>query len=326
MNNKAEFCARFGTRFIVTVDTEEGFDWDQPLSRVDHTLTAIPALRDGQQFFEKAGVVPLYFTDYPVVQSDEALDILLPAVQAGTAEIGSHLHPWVTPPFSESVNSHNSYAGTLPQDQEAAKIKTITDAIIARFGTHPKAYRAGRYGIGGNTAQLLAQLGYRCDSSIRPLFDYRKDGGPDFRRARNTPYWMEEADSLIELPLSVSYVGWAGRAQKIKIAHFLEHNEALRPFAARARLLNRIPLTPEGIPAAMACRAIDNLVAEGAQILVMSFHSPSLAVGHTPYVQNDRDLTQFYAWFATVFDHCAKRGIAPASLAQILDSVSSGRR
>ena len=322
MDNKAEFRAHFGARFIVTVDTEEGFDWDQPLSRVDHTLTAIPALRDGQRFFENAGVVPLYFADYPVVESDEARDILLPAVQAGRADIGSHLHPWVTPPFSESVNSHNSYAGNLPQDVEAAKIKTITDAITNRFGVQPRAYRAGRYGIGGNTPELLAQLGYRCDSSIRPLFDYRKDGGPDFRGARNTPYWIADSDSLVELPLSTSYVGWAGRSQKPKIARFLDGNDNLRAVAARARLLNRIPLTPEGIPASMACRAIDNLMKDGAQLLVMSFHSPSLAPGHTPYVHNAADLARFYAWFTTVFNHCAKRGITPASLSQILDGIA----
>ena len=35
---KARFALGFGCRFIVTVDTEEEFDWSKPLAREGHGL------------------------------------------------------------------------------------------------------------------------------------------------------------------------------------------------------------------------------------------------------------------------------------------------
>jgi hypothetical protein len=37
----------------------------------------------------------------------------------------------------------------------------------------------------------------------------------------------------------------------------------------------------------------DALLARGARTFTLSFHSPSLDVGHTPYVTTQRDLDQF---------------------------------
>jgi hypothetical protein len=55
-------------------------------------------------------------------------------------------------------------------------------------------------------------------------------------------------------------------------------------------------LTPEGISAEEALRGIGIALDEGLPLLAFSFHSPSLAVGHTPYVRSDEDLDAFYAW------------------------------
>ena len=35
----------FGQRFVLTVDTEEEFDWGKPLNRADHSIHTIPRLR-----------------------------------------------------------------------------------------------------------------------------------------------------------------------------------------------------------------------------------------------------------------------------------------
>ncbi len=37
-------------------------------------------------------------------------------------------------------------------------------------------------------------------------------------------------------------------------------------------------------------------LAEGVQVINLSFHSPSLAVGHTPYVRDEGQLDALYAW------------------------------
>ena len=323
MHANVSFPDGFGTRFCVTVDTEETFDWDGPFSRVEHHLGALPTLAEGQGYFARAGVVPTYFVDYPVARNFAAIDALGQAAADGAAEIGTHLHPWVTPPYVEDVNRHNSYVGNLPHETESAKLDSVTTAIERAFGRRPTSYRAGRYGIGPNTAAILHAAGYRIDSSVRPLFDYRNEGGPDFSDATSLPYWFGPDDSLLELPLGCAYTGWAGRRFRPWLFSKLNGTGRLQGLAARSRLLTRVPLTPEGTPPDLACAAIDRLQEDGAPVLVMSFHSPSLAIGHSPYVRTAADLKRFYGWFDTVFDHCARKGIAPASLA-LVHAAASG--
>ena len=55
----------------------------------------------------------------------------------------------------ELKNDRNSFAGNLPATLVDAKFAQIKDAISDNFGVEPKIYRAGRYGIGPDTARIL---------------------------------------------------------------------------------------------------------------------------------------------------------------------------
>jgi hypothetical protein len=312
MPTRVHFDSSFGTRFILSVDTEEEFEWGGGFAREGHGLASVPALADGQRFFESAGVAPCYFVDAPIASSGAAVAILRPALEAGRAEIGVHLHPWVTAPFDEALTSRNSYAGNLPLETERAKLRTMTALFADRFGEQPRAYRAGRYGIGPNTLGLLDELGYLIDSSLRSQFDYRADGGPDFRASSLRAHWTGPRLAMLELPLTSVFVGAAGRWGP-QLYHRLELLPTTRALLARTGLMQRVPLTPEGVPAALACDAIDVAIDIGLPVLTMSFHSPSLAIGHTPYVRDAADLAALYAWFDRVFDHCARRSVLAAT-------------
>ena len=87
---------------------------------------------------------------------------------------------------------------------------------------------------------------------------------------------------------------------------------------ARLGVVERIALTPEGIPAERACKAIDIAVELRLPVLNFSFHSPSLQPGNTPYVRSQADLDRFYRWWDVVLDHLARRGVAATTTAQIL--------
>lgn len=310
----------FGTRFMLFVDTEEEFDWNAPFSRTGHGVTALSGMARGQAYFAAAGVKPIYVTDYPVVDCDVASAMMAQWVSDGAADIGAHLHPWVNPPHVEEVNAANSYVGFLPEAVERAKLEALCRRIEERFGQRPIAYRAGRYGVGPNSARLLAQVGFRLDSSVRSRFDYSHQHGPDFCGLPQTPYWAGPERTLVELPLSTAFVGLLrGAGERLyRAAH------SMGPLAgalSRARMLSRVPLTPEGISASEAIAAIDALIEEGVPILNFSFHSPTLEPGHTPYVRDEADRTAFYGWWDTVLAHLAKRGVGAASLDQFLNAV-----
>ncbi len=310
----------FGTRFMLFVDTEEEFDWDAPFSRTGHGVTATKGMARGQAYFAAAGVRPVYVTDYPVLDDDAAAAMMGQWVADQAADIGAHLHPWVNPPHVEDVTAANSYVGFLPEAVERAKLEALCARIEQRFGQRPVAYRAGRYGIGANSARLLEQAGFRLDTSVRSRFDYSGQHGPDFRGLPKNPYWTGPRRSLIELPLSTAFTGLLRAGGE----RLYQRTQAMGPLAgalAKARMLSRVPLTPEGVTAAEAVAAIDALMEEGVRVLNFSFHSPTLEPGHTPYVRTEADRTVFYAWWDVVLDHLAKRGVLAASLDQILAAV-----
>lgn len=308
----------FGPRFLVTIDTEEEFDWAAPISRDNHGVTAAPRMAEFQQFCEAHGVVPLWLVDWPIANSAQAAEILRPAAVAGKAEIGLHLHPWVNPPFDEQVSQFNSYAGNLPEALEREKFVRLHQAIEANLGVSPVVYRAGRYGAGPATAGLLKDMGYAIDTSVRAHFDYSDgDGGPDYHAHPLTPYWLDPQASLLELPVTTVFTGLLRRLGP-KLLPLAARVPKLPGVLARTRLLERIPLTPEGIPVRDALRAIDAAVAQRALALVFSFHSPSLDVGHTPYVRSQAQLARFYDWWEQVLGHLSKHNVTPATVAEVL--------
>lgn len=307
-------------RFVLTIDTEEEFDWDQPLGREGHTTVHVPCIGKFQSFCENEGVVPIWLVDWPIANSDEAAQILRAPLASGKAEIGVQLHPWVNPPFAEEVTQHNSFSGNLTPDLEAAKFILLRDQIEEKFGIAPLIYRAGRYGLGAETAGLLLREGLAIDSSVRAKFDYSSAGGPDYRPHPLAPYWLDDERQLLELPLTTCFWGML-RRQGDLIYPRLWRAPALRGVLARLGLLERIPLTPEGVSVEEAIRAIDMALDDGLPVMVFSFHSPSLHPGHTPYVKGEADLDALYDWWRRVFAYLELRGVKPSSVNEIMNSV-----
>lgn len=311
----------FGQRYIVTVDTEEEFDWTKPIARDGHTLHSVARLARFQEFCEAKGVCPIYLVDYPIITSPTAVEILRNAVAAGKAEVGVQLHPWVSPPFDEEVSQFNSFSGNLPTELERAKFRNLRDAIENAIGKAPLMYRAGRYGVGPNTADILSEGGIAVDTSVRATFDYSTGGGPNFRDFPITPYWIDRTKGLMELPLTTVYWGLLRQFGTALYAR-MWRVPRLRGALARIGMLERIPLTPEGVTIEEALRGIDIAIDMQLPVLVFSFHSPSLAPGFTPYVRNEDDLDALYDWFRQAFAYLERRGVRPTKVSELIDAVA----
>ena len=315
------FEPQFGQRFLLTVDTEEEFDWTKPLAREEHTVLTVARLAKFQEFCEGQCVIPVYLVDYPIATSPAAIEILRPAIAAGRAEVGVQLHPWVSPPHDEEVNERNSFAGNLPLALEQAKFTNLRDAIAENFGRAPLIYRAGRYGVGPNTAEILSGGGIAIDSSVRSCFDYSSQGGPNFRDFPVRPYWLDRSKGLMELPLTTIYWGLLHQMGAWLYPQMWRVPQ-LRGLLARIGLLERIPLTPEGVTVEEAIRGIDIAIDQALPVLVLSFHSPSLAPGYTPYVRSEDDLDALYGWWRQIFAYLRARGVAPTAVSELIDAAA----
>ena len=318
----ARLAPGFGQRVLLTVDTEEEFDWGAPFRRDGYGLSHVAAIPRFQSFCEGIGAHPVYLVDWPIVTDARAVEIIGDAVRRGTAEVGVQLHPWVNPPFEEEVTRFNSFAGNLPPALEAAKFMALRDAIEAAFGSAPLIYRAGRYGLGPATADLLKRAGLRIDTSVRALFDYSGEGGPDYSRHPLMPYWVDAERQLLELPVTSVHRGLL-RNLGVPLQRLAARVPRALGALSRLSLLERIALTPEGVSAEEALRGIDIASDSGLPVIVLSFHSPTLAPGLTPYAADEAEVEALYAWLAAIYADLARRGIRSCTVADIV-AASAG--
>lgn len=313
----------------VVVDVEEEFDWAAPFDPANTSVTALRHIHRAQRLFDRHGLRPTYAVDYPVATQAEGYEPLREILADGRCHIGAQLHPWVTPPAGEIVGKRHSFPGNLPPGLERAKLVRLKAALEDTFGLSPLLYKAGRYGVGPNTAGLLHSLGFRIDASLVPSRDYRPLGGPDFRDSPLGPFWFGPGRSLLEIPVTCGFIGLAGGLPQPLAARLTA--PALEPFGlpavlSRTGLLGRVQLTPEGVPLAEAMALTRALLRRGTLVFQLCFHSPSLAVGHTPYVRTRTDLDRFLGWLADYLDFFfGEVGGAPTTPADLLSLAEANR-
>ncbi len=294
---------------LVVVDTEEEFDWAAPFDRDSRAVHNIPEQAHAQAVFDSHGVAPTYVIDYAVADDAQAAGLLGGWQREGRCLVGAHLHPWVNPPDEEAVTTFNSYPGNLPAELERAKLARLTDRITETVGVRPTIYKAGRYGLGPNTTAALDALGYEIDLSIVPATSFAGDGGPDFRRFPHAPYWFGPEERLFEVPLTRGFPGILGDAAPAvhrAIAGPLGRALRLPGILSRLGIVERIPLTPEGVSLEENKRVVRYLAGRGRRVFTYAYHSSSLLPGGSPYVRTVDDRDRFVAGiddFLTFFRH-----------------------
>ena len=64
---------------------------------------------------------------------------------------------------------------------------------------------------------------------------------------------------------------------------------------SRTGIAEKTTLSPEGASHALHKQLIDQMMKTGQNVFCLSYHSPSLAPGNTPYVRTEKDLENFLA-------------------------------
>lgn len=304
--------------FLFLVDTEGDNEW--VLHRRIPSVRNLQALPRFQTLCERYGIKPTYVCTYTVAQDDDAVATLKAFVNAGAAEVGTHLHPWTCPPWNTRWDDAQTYPSELPTELLEAKLKVLTETLTEKFGRAPTSNRAGRWGFDIRFARMLQSMGYVVDSSVTPLVDWRNNpgarggtGGPDFTHAPLHPYRLGGADATIpsitglaeipttivedsRVPLAVS--GWAGTLPEHHV-----FRRALNGFRLHRKLWFRPTL--ESVDSMVA--AAEVVEREKVGVLNMMLHSSELFPNGSPYFADAASVDRLFDRMDGAFEKIFRR-------------------
>lgn len=289
---------------LVTIDTEEEFDWLAPVSPENTGVTHAQALPKIQTLFESLGVRPTYVVDYPIATTDSSQEVLSEFLARDACEIGAHLHPWVNPPIEEVIRPRNSYLCNLPLALQKEKLKRLTAAIEDAFGISPTTFKAGRYGIDFGLIPTLQKLGYTADTSVLAYTDWTYDEGPNFADFDNRPFQLtaplfpQDAgySPIWEIPCTVGFSRQPFRFwSKVHRALSADKFHFFHPIGIlwRTGVMRKNVLSPEGTELSDQIQLLKMLGQQTDVVLNVTLHSPSVEPGHTPFVRTKAELTLF---------------------------------
>jgi len=299
--------------FLLTIDTEEDNAWNLDFRpHTDVTVENIQHLPPFQQFCNEIGLRPTYLIDYPVAVDQTASAILRQLFKEGQCEIGTHVHPWCNPPYTEERNHRNSYLNNLPPELQYDKLRVLTETIEERIGTRPVSYRAGRYGFDHSTVPVLEALNYVVDSSVVPLRNNKNPDEPSFTKVSLLPYHLnrknvcQPGDSpIVEIPITVDFTR--------KIPGWLKQTYPTLPDIGIRRILRILFgiemawLRPSYASLAAMQRLSEVVIASGVPILNMMFHSSELMPGGSPYNKTSEDVEQFLTKIKSLIAYLSER-------------------
>lgn len=327
---------------LITIDTEEDDAWSGRQVVETENIRFLPRF---QELCDRFAFPPTWLTDEPMLADPRFAEALGPAVAAGRAEVGAHLHPWSCAPFpcdrlpdqSEQVYPHE-----LDEREFRAKMERISMLIESRFGQRAISYRAGRWGFVPEHIPWLLDLGIRVDCSVTPRISWRRHigrrggaGGVDFRGAPEVPYWVDPDDvrrpgrsALLELPLTVFYLAGPfarGGPTLRRVGDRIRYTPAGR---ALSRIgWTAIPFRPwpgRGLGRLLAF--VDAAERERRPYLMLMFHSSELMPGGSPYNPDAAAVEAMYVQLEALFARLKARGVHGATLRAFAAPYLSGER
>jgi hypothetical protein len=318
----------------VTIDTEED-NWGE-YQRSTYSIENIARIPRLQQLFDDHAVRPTYLISYPVACNSVAIDILGRYREDNVCEIGTHPHPWNTPPVDEQQTVFNSYMGNLPANLQYRKIRMLHDTIERNFGVTPTSYRSGKWGFSDDVARNLIRLGYSVDSSISPSWDWSRSGGPDYSRCSHEPFVYqiegssrEPGGTLLEVPATIDFVQ-TRRAVANAVYWSLTRRGVLGERIAgvlnRLGVLNHICISPETHNAPQMIRLAKKLLGRGTRVINMFFHSPTLLPSCTPFVRSEADVDDFLGRIRGFLTFAKSAGLRAVTMSELhADNIGARR-
>lgn len=312
-------------RLLVTIDVEEEFDWSI-FSRSDYKVRGLDNLCAFHDDCRSVGVIPTYLLSYTILDDSDFRRLFTRFLADGSAELGIHLHSWVTPPFWEQANSFNSFQCNLPAHVERRKLETLCRKYEDCFGRAVNIHRAGRWGGAERTAAFLEELGIKVDLSPSAGYSETSSGGPDFTNLNGRPFLSGPHKSVLTLPASaINYLPGPDWVSRILFAGM----EAIPTFGSllAARPYGQaVRFSPEGLSTNFLQSMARQFTTRGFPVVVCTAHSTSLYGGGNPYVRDKDQATQLRININELLRYCIETlEFRPSTCADIYTELVKNR-
>lgn len=281
--------------FILSVDTEEEWDWEGPFPHDEISVENIQKLPKFQKSMAEIGIKPTYFLDYAVIENDDSRAVLQNLLaEYPDIEYGAHLHPWVTPPASATLSEEESHIVNLPIDLVRQQLDTLVSAIETNFGRAPTSFRSGRWGINDNILNYLIEKGFTVDSSVYPYYKNKWFSCEDDTSVPTwkTPNTHAPDKKIFELPVTV---GFNRKDYAASNKWFKTLEQAPLKYAHpigllwKTNLLKKIYLSPELSNSNDMIQLCQTALENDYPVIHMYMHSSSLLPGISQYVKTRGD-------------------------------------
>ncbi len=278
---------------------------------------AFVGVKDGiaerlQPLFRRHGQKATYLLS-PEVLRDEASVATLAALE-GDHELGAHLHGEYAEPDAFEPDVTKVFQRDYPREVEAKKLAYLTDTFARAFGRKPTSFRAGRFGIGESSIEILDELGYTVESSVTPFLDWSSNGAPglSFVGAPTQPYRPNPKDPkrrgqsrVLEVPVTIR----PRALSKLPLVGKHVEPRWLRPTKGTGKDL--VELAKEEIADAQRT-APDRPV-----ILNAMFHNVEIIPGASPYAASESDARAILGRLETLLAFAKAEGIRGVGLSDV---------
>jgi hypothetical protein len=230
---------------------------------------------------------------------------------------------------------------TYPSELDPAifgeKLRRLTERIHSRTGIRPRSYRAGRWGFSVEHVPILISLGYLVDCSVTPLKSWEHvpgavEGGPDFRAAPATPYFLDFNDvcrsgesQLLEVPVTILFTN-ANLARSKRLQDLYFRYRRTLPVKAMNKLFRLDPqwLRPYAHMSSGRLKSVYEAARHvGLPAVEMMFHSSELMPGGSPYHRDEAAIDRLHEKLETVFGHLQDEGCTGRTLTEFAQTYAS---
>ena len=318
--------------YAVTIDTEEEWDWDAGWPVTKNSLRNISTTPDFHALCKSHGARTTWFTNWSVMNDDEARATILDVTANEDAELGMHIHPWLTPPISpdDNTSARQSFLHNSPPEIIQQKLDTVWQKFT-EHGCRPRTFRGGRYSCGPEIQKFLQhpERGFIADASVVPFTTWDDEGAPDYRDRNLQPNRLqpvqEGGSAMWEIPCTLAYTRnsmefWADAFDLIEHS-FLRHFR-LNGMLSSAGIVRRIWLNFECTPAKEMIALLSFLEKINVPCVTLTLHSSSLMKDGNPYSATQKSVDEIFECVEQVLGWLAEnKSYSPATIAELAQQL-----